>query len=50
MSADPPAEVDLTPVLTPAPDLLAELHRTVGLAELHAAIHNHRATEGEPWE
>lgn len=50
MAADLPPEVDLTPVLAPAPDLLAELHRTVGLAELHAAIHNHRTAEGESWE
>jgi hypothetical protein len=45
MSADPPADVDLTPATAPERDLLAELHRTVGLAELHAAIHNQSTRE-----
>lgn len=45
MSADPLPVVDLTPATNSEPDLLHELHRTVGLAEIHAAIHNHRTRE-----
>lgn len=42
MDADLPAVVDLTPPTGPERDLLHELHQTIGLAELHAAIYNHR--------
>jgi hypothetical protein len=35
---------DFTPAEPEPPTLLEQLHRSVGLAELHAAINNHRTT------
>ena len=39
------APVDLYPAEPEPPSLLQLLHRSVGLAELHNVINNHRTTE-----
>lgn len=47
MSPDlPSSEVDLTPATTQPRDVLHDLRLTVGLAELHAAINQHRTERG----